>query len=67
MTDINSIDNSHLTDEIFSVESLIQTGEEGYLQNHDALKDLKVKQAGVICINPNIGSILAFGVEMANP
>ena len=36
MTDINSIDNSHLTDGIFSVESLIQTGEEGYLQNHDA-------------------------------
>lgn len=66
ITDINSIDNSHLTDGIFSVESLVQTGEEGYLQNHDALKDLKVEQVGVICINPNIASLLAFGVQMVN-
>ena len=47
MTDINSIDNSHLTDGIFSVESLVQTGEEGYLQNHDALKDLKENKLGL--------------------
>ena len=47
MTDINSIDNSHLTDGIFSVESLVQTGEEEYLQNHDALKDLKENKLGL--------------------
>ena len=67
MTDINSIDNSHLTDGIFSVESLVQTGEEGYLQNHDALKDLKVKQARWNNVLVGAGAAMTEGVCAANP
>lgn len=45
MTDIDSIDNSNLVFQLSPQEFPIQTGEKGYLQNSDALEQLKVEEA----------------------
>ena len=44
MTDIDSFNFFNLVSEFSSKESLIQTGQEGYLQNKEALKQLKSQQ-----------------------
>lgn len=44
MTDINSFEFCNVIGKFSSKESLIQTGKEGYLQNYEALTQLKNQQ-----------------------
>jgi hypothetical protein len=67
MTDINSIDRSNIIDRLFSFESLLQTGEEGYLHNYDALKYLKEKQTQWNNILKVSGGVTAGGLISYNP
>lgn len=67
MTDINSINQPNLIDGIFSLESLVQTGESGYLQNYDALKYLKEKQTQWSNVLKVSGGVTAGGLISSNP
>jgi hypothetical protein len=67
MTDINSINQPNLIDGIFSLESLVQTGESGYLHNDDALKYLKEKQTQWSNVLKVSGGVTAGGLISSNP
>jgi hypothetical protein len=67
MNDINSINQPNLIDGLFSPESLVQTGESGYLHNYDALNYLKETQTHWSNVLKVSGGMTAGGLISSNP